>query len=40
MDIDLRAAIVLLPLALAAGWAAFNILPAALQQVQKFLSKK
>lgn len=36
MDIDLRAAVVLLPLAVAAGWAAFNILPAALNQIQGF----
>jgi photosystem II PsbY protein len=39
MDIDFRAAIVLLPIAAAAGWAAFNILPAALKQIQGFLSK-
>lgn len=39
MDIDLRAAVVLLPLAVAAGWAVFNILPAALKQIQGFLSK-
>jgi photosystem II PsbY protein len=39
MDIDLRVAVVLLPIAAAAGWAAFNILPAAIRQIQAFLSK-
>lgn len=37
--IDLRIAIVLAPLALAAGWAIFNIGAAALNQVQVFLTK-
>jgi photosystem II PsbY protein len=37
--IDLRIAIVLAPLALAAGWAVFNIGAAALNQVQGFLNK-
>lgn len=36
---DWRVLIVLLPLAVAAGWAGFNILPYALKQVQGFLSK-
>lgn len=39
MDIDFRIAIVLAPLAVAAGWAVFNIFRAAAQQVQIFLSK-
>lgn len=39
MDIDWRIAVVLSPLLLAAGWAAFNIGAAALRQVQGFLSK-
>ncbi|MGB5962543.1 MAG: photosystem II protein Y [Coleofasciculaceae cyanobacterium] len=36
---DWRIAVVLSPLALAAGWAAFNIGSAALKQIQGFLSK-
>jgi photosystem II PsbY protein len=36
---DWRILIVLLPLLLAAGWAAKNILPVAIRQVQAFLSK-
>ncbi|HEY9604339.1 MAG TPA: photosystem II protein Y [Allocoleopsis sp.] len=36
---DLRVAIVLLPLLLAAGWAVFNIGAVALRQVQAFLNK-
>jgi photosystem II PsbY protein len=36
---DWRILIVLLPLLLAAGWAAKNILPVAIRQVQNFLSK-
>ncbi|MFM2431271.1 MAG: hypothetical protein RLZZ511_2484 [Cyanobacteriota bacterium] len=39
MDIDFRLALVLGPLALAAGWAGFNIFRAALQQVQNFMNK-
>lgn len=39
MDIDLRVAVVLLPLALAAGWAVFNIGQLAIRQIQGFLSK-
>jgi photosystem II PsbY protein len=34
MDFDFRLLIVLAPLAAAAGWAGFNILSAALQQIQ------
>jgi photosystem II PsbY protein len=40
MDIDYRVAIVLAPVALAAGWALFNIGAAALRQVQAFLNKE
>ncbi len=40
MDIDFRLAIVLAPIAIAAGWAAFNIGAAALQQLQTFLNKE
>jgi photosystem II PsbY protein len=36
---DWRLLIVLLPLLLAAGWAAKNILPLALRQAQVFLDK-
>jgi photosystem II PsbY protein len=37
---DLRLLIVLAPLALAAGWALFNIGAAALRQLQVFLNKE
>jgi photosystem II PsbY protein len=40
MDIDFRVALVLAPVAIAAGWALFNIGAAALQQVQNFLNKE
>jgi photosystem II PsbY protein len=40
MDFDFRLLIVLAPLGIAAGWAVFNILPAALKQVQGFLADK
>jgi photosystem II PsbY protein len=40
MDIDYRIAIVFAPVAIAAGWAAFNIGAAALRQVQSFLNKE
>ncbi|KHG41717.1 MAG: photosystem II protein Y [Aphanizomenon flos-aquae KM1D3_PB] len=40
MDIDNRVLIVLAPVAIAAGWAVFNIGAAALRQVQNFLSKE
>jgi photosystem II PsbY protein len=39
MDFDFRLLIVLAPLAAAGGWAVFNILPAALKQIQSFMSK-
>lgn len=37
---DWRILVVLSPLLLAAGWAGYNILAAALGQVQKFLNKE
>ncbi|MBE9247895.1 photosystem II protein Y [Dolichospermum sp. LEGE 00240] len=40
MDFDNRVLIVLAPVAIAAGWAVFNIGAAALRQVQNFLSKE
>ncbi|MTJ07961.1 MULTISPECIES: photosystem II protein Y [unclassified Anabaena] len=40
MDIDNRVVIVLAPVAIAAGWAAFNIGAAAIRQVQNFLSRE
>lgn len=40
MDIDWRVALVLLPVIAAASWAAFNILPAALKQLQNFLNRE
>lgn len=40
MDIDTRVVIVLAPVAIAAGWAIFNIGAAALRQVQNFLNKE
>mgnify|MGYP000108359768 CR=1 FL=1 len=40
MDIDSRVIIVLAPVAIAAGWAAFNIGAAAIRQVQNFLNKE
>ena len=39
MDFDFRLVVVLLPIAIAGGWALFNIGAAALRQVQGFLSK-
>jgi photosystem II PsbY protein len=39
MDLDFRVLLVVLPLAVAAGWAGFNIFRAALQQIQGFLNK-
>jgi photosystem II PsbY protein len=39
MDFDFRVLIVLLPLLLAAGWAARNILPFALEQLNAFLKR-
>jgi photosystem II PsbY protein len=40
MDFDFRLLIVLAPLAVAGGWAVFNILPYALKQVQELLREK
>ncbi|BAZ67305.1 MAG: photosystem II protein Y [Pelatocladus maniniholoensis HA4357-MV3] len=40
MDLDMRVAIVLAPVAIAAGWALFNIGAAALRQVQNFLNRE
>lgn len=40
MDFDFRILIVLLPLILAGGWAAYNIGTVALKQVQNFLNKQ
>jgi photosystem II PsbY protein len=39
-NIDMRVAIVLAPVAIAAGWAAFNIGAAALNQLQNFLNRE
>jgi photosystem II PsbY protein len=39
-NIDFRVAIVLAPIAIAAGWAIFNIGAAALRQVQNFWNKE
>ncbi|WP_427160997.1 photosystem II protein Y [Aliinostoc sp. HNIBRCY26] len=38
--IDFRVAIVLAPIAVAGGWALFNIGAAALRQVQNFLNRE
>lgn len=40
MDIDFRLAIVLLPVIAAVSWAAFNIAPAALKQIQGFFDRE
>jgi photosystem II PsbY protein len=40
MDLDMRLFIVLAPIAIAAGWAIFNIGAAALNQLQNFLNKE
>jgi photosystem II PsbY protein len=40
MDFDFRLLIVLAPLAIAGGWAIFNVLPIALKQIQELLSDK
>ncbi|MCX7596100.1 MAG: photosystem II protein Y [Fischerella sp.] len=40
MDFDMRVVIVLAPVAIAAGWALFNIGAAALRQLQSFLNKE
>ena len=39
MGIDVRLAVVLLPVILAASWALFNIAPAAIKQIQGFLNR-
>jgi photosystem II PsbY protein len=39
-NIDLRVAIVLAPIAIAAGWAVFNIGAAAIRQAQNFWNKQ
>jgi photosystem II PsbY protein len=38
--IDIRVAVVLAPIAIAAGWAAFNIGAAALRQIQNFWNRE
>ncbi len=40
MDMDFRVALVLAPIAIAGGWAVFNIGAAALRQIQTFLNKE
>ncbi len=40
MDVDMRVAVVLAPVLIAAGWAAFNIGAAALRQLQSFLDRE
>ncbi|MCJ8278637.1 MAG: photosystem II protein Y [Rivularia sp. (in: cyanobacteria)] len=40
MGIDTRILIVVAPLAIAAGWALFNIGAAALRQLQTFLNRE
>lgn len=40
MDFDWRILIVLMPVLLAGGWAAYNIGAAALRQVQSLLNKQ
>ncbi|WP_310425954.1 photosystem II protein Y [Chamaesiphon sp. VAR_48_metabat_135_sub] len=40
MDFDFRLLIVLAPLAAAGGWAIYNVLPAAIKQIQGLLSEK
>jgi photosystem II PsbY protein len=40
MDIDMRVAVVLAPIAIAASWAVFNIGAAALRQVQGFMNRE
>lgn len=40
MDIDFRVLLVLAPVAIAAGWAAFNIGAAAIRQIQGFLNRE
>lgn len=40
MDFDWRLLVVLLPLAVAGGWAVYNIGALAINQAQKFLNKE
>ncbi|MEG4227860.1 photosystem II protein Y [Microcoleus sp. N9_B2] len=40
MDFDFRILIVLMPVLLAGGWAAYNVGTIALKQVQKMLNKQ
>jgi photosystem II PsbY protein len=40
MDFDFRLLVVLLPIAIAGGWAVFNIGAVALRQAQTFLNSK
>ncbi|MEG3904219.1 MULTISPECIES: photosystem II protein Y [unclassified Microcoleus] len=40
MDFDFRILIVLMPVLLAGGWAAYNVGAIALKQVQKMLNKQ
>lgn len=40
MDIDFRVAIVVLPVIAAVSWAAFNIAPAAIKQIQGFFNRE
>lgn len=40
MDIDFRIAIVVLPVIAAVSWAAFNIAPAAIKQIQGFFNRE
>lgn len=40
MDFDFRILIVLMPVLLAGGWAAYNVGAIALKQVQKLLNKQ
>jgi photosystem II PsbY protein len=38
MDFDFRLLIVLAPLAVAGGWAIYNVLPLALKQIQTLMN--
>lgn len=40
MDIDWRVVVVFLPIIVAGGWAAYNVLQLAIQQIQNFLNKE
>ncbi|MBD2361189.1 MULTISPECIES: photosystem II protein Y [Nostocaceae] len=39
-NLDFRVVVVLAPIAVAGGWAAFNIGAAAIRQVQNFLNRE